>query len=560
MKAIYFPLIPRDPQSQKQQKPAGTKITGSSVYIAGVFEALVRYSSFDVIYLPDYPRQSEGDPRDSELFVRNAGRLRSLAEHDIPVMQHADHLILAAPFPSFSGLIRIRRLCQRPRTPITAVIHSVNYASQLTSVLELFLYPVQSFDALICSSTAGQQAMVNFQNLMRSRLVEAGLGNLRSHVKMPIVPLGVETEDFVDIPADRLSAELSTGNDQVVLLYFGRFSPTSKADLFPLLIVFADIAQFHPEIVLVLAGDDTHYRMAGELQRFAGELGCADQVRVIANPTSAQKQQLYGLADVFVSLADNLQETFGISVVEAMAAGLPVVVSDWNGYKDIVAHGETGYLVPTFMPRYPTQFDDIRGSGRMIAPDLLAATTVVDTRMLRDFLEKLIANKEHRCSLGLAGRRRAFDLYDWKRVIRQYELLWAELEEEASRADESDVTKRLDLNSWGYEEIFGHYATALIDGDFRIWITELGKRWRSRPEMLAKIAVPQSWFQLGEIQRILELLDQRGNVSVGEFLGDSRHVQHIAPDTNNLVSLSHLCRLMKYGLVDFKDFDRDLSP
>ena len=47
------------------------------------------------------------------------------------------------------------------------------------------------------------------------------------------------------------------------------------------------------------------------------------------------------------ALSDNIQETFGLTPVEAMAAGLPCVVSDWNGYKDTVADGETGFRIPT---------------------------------------------------------------------------------------------------------------------------------------------------------------------------------------------------------------------
>ena len=56
-------------------------------------------------------------------------------------------------------------------------------------------------------------------------------------------------------------------------------------------------------------------------------------------------------ADIFSSLSDNFQETFGITPIEAMASGLPVVVSDWDGYRDSVRHGVEGYLVPTSMPQ-----------------------------------------------------------------------------------------------------------------------------------------------------------------------------------------------------------------
>ena len=47
-------------------------------------------------------------------------------------------------------------------------------------------------------------------------------------------------------------------------------------------------------------------------------------------------QTAYAAADIFVSLSDNIQETFGLTPVEAMAAGLPVVASDWDGYRETI--------------------------------------------------------------------------------------------------------------------------------------------------------------------------------------------------------------------------------
>src|SRR5437588_9142899 len=44
-----------------------------------------------------------------------------------------------------------------------------------------------------------------------------------------------------------------------------------------------------------------------------------------------------------------LQETLGQALIEAMAAGLPVVVTDWDGCRDTVRHEEDGTLVPTLM-------------------------------------------------------------------------------------------------------------------------------------------------------------------------------------------------------------------
>ena len=58
------------------------------------------------------------------------------------------------------------------------------------------------------------------------------------------------------------------------------------------------------------------------------------------------KRQALSAADVALSLVDNTQ-AFGLAIAEAMAAGLPVIASNWNGYRDLVRHGVDGYLVPS---------------------------------------------------------------------------------------------------------------------------------------------------------------------------------------------------------------------
>ena len=52
----------------------------------------------------------------------------------------------------------------------------------------------------------------------------------------------------------------------------------------------------------------------------------------------------WAASDIFLSLVDNPQETFGLAPVEAMAAGLPVVVSDWDGYRYTVTDGVEGFF------------------------------------------------------------------------------------------------------------------------------------------------------------------------------------------------------------------------
>lgn len=75
---------------------------------------------------------------------------------------------------------------------------------------------------------------------------------------------------------------------------------------------------------------------------------------VVDSLAPERRYSIWHAADIFTSPADNIQETFGLTLVQAMACGLPVVASDWNGYRDIIADGETGYLIPTYMVKHAT--------------------------------------------------------------------------------------------------------------------------------------------------------------------------------------------------------------
>jgi starch synthase len=139
-------------------------------------------------------------------------------------------------------------------------------------------------------------------------------------------------------------------------------------------------------------------------------------------------------ADVFCSLSDNIQETFGIVPIEAMAAGLPVVVSDWDGYKDTVRDGIDGYRIPTIMPqaglggdlayRHALEIDTYDmycgHSCSLVSVDVLAAAQA---------FSQLFVSAALRAQQGQAGQERARSVYDWSVIIPQYETLWAQLGE-----------------------------------------------------------------------------------------------------------------------------------
>jgi len=143
------------------------------------------------------------------------------------------------------------------------------------------------------------------------------------------------------------------------------------------------------------------------------------------------RQTVWAGADVFCSLSDNIQETFGIVPIEAMAAGLPVVVSDWDGYKDTVRHEVDGFRIKTTMPEAGLATDlALRHALELDTYDMYCGHTCslvsVDIEQAAQAFVDLFESATLRQTMGAEGRKRAQQVYDWKVIIGQYEALWAE--------------------------------------------------------------------------------------------------------------------------------------
>jgi hypothetical protein len=137
-------------------------------------------------------------------------------------------------------------------------------------------------------------------------------------------------------------------------------------------------------------------------------------------------------ADIFMSLSDNIQETFGLTPLEGMAAGLPVIVSDWDGYRSTVRNNLDGYTIKTYS--LPS------GYGKDLAFDYMIGNTTydryignavqkvaVDVRECIDKLEILIKDRSKREEMGKNGKKRAINTFSWGKILKEYENLYQEL-------------------------------------------------------------------------------------------------------------------------------------
>jgi len=343
---------------------------------------------------------------------------------------------LYTPGPGIGEFAWQRRLYGDAAWSLAGVTHTTASSRAMDAIANLLNAPVQPWDAVICTSTAVLSHVRGILDAQRAYLEDRVGATRFTEPMLPVIPLGLHCDDFVFFEAQRTAARraIGAGPETLVVLFTGRLSFHAKAH--PLAMYQAlerarrDSGR---EIMLVECG---WHANASIQQAFsdAQRAACPSvPVRVLDGRRPDQRAIAWASGDVFCSLSDNIQETFGLVPIEAMAAGMPVVVSDWNGYKDTVRDGVDGFRVPTLAPP-PGSAADIAAAHAIGADtyDIYCGETcmvvAVDIAATATAFTKLAQDQDLRRRMGEAGRERARTTYDWAVIVPQYQDLWAEME------------------------------------------------------------------------------------------------------------------------------------
>lgn len=351
------------------------------------------------------------------------------------------------------------RAKHQARFPLTGIIHSLDTPEVMRDVRELMRAPLAECDSIFCTSEPGKQVFRNYVEL--ARMQDPALA---FPARLDRIPLGISDDCFVARDRSTARAKLGLGASGVVLLYMGRMSIFTKADLVPLLYSFRQLKlQVQESIYLVLAGGADAANLTN-LQLAIQELGLGGQVLLRPNIEDKEKFDLYAAADIFVSPIDNFQETFGIAVIEAMAAGLPVVVSDFDGYRDLVQDGVCGYRIPTICLPLQARLADLRGILESSLASFYAAQSVaLDDEILVQRLTALISDPFLRRRLGGEGSAHARKHFHWRNIIIEYETAWTALKSLAMTALPKAIhANQPDPNLPSLSTVFGHYPTSTL--------------------------------------------------------------------------------------------------
>ncbi len=343
---------------------------------------------------------------------------------------------LYIPTPELRQEAWARRAYGGTAYSLTGVTHTIAETYIMDEIGALLSAPIEPWDALVCTSEPGRKAVEVLLEAVAEYLQERFGATRIAPAQLVTIPLGVHAADFnQDLAARELWRErLDIPQDAPVALHLGRFSLATKMHPGPMGIALQEASR--------RLGKRVYWVLFGGARKQEDEIAfleaaaafCPDvQICVMDDTSAAARDEIVSAADVFLSLSDNVQETFGLTPLEAMAAGLPCVVSDWDGYRDTVRHGVDGFRIRTLTPR-PGLGSDLAYAyaQRLMNYEAYAGSaallTAVDIGAAAEALTDLFANADLRHRMGAAGQVRARQVFDWQVIIPQYQALWTELE------------------------------------------------------------------------------------------------------------------------------------
>jgi len=540
MRALYLPSLPRNPERHQEQLDQ-TTVMGARVFGWTALCALLEYGTYDAYFVPGLTDQKKEELIEDGLTADSVKRLVAVPIGSKLPITNSDQIVLTTFDPQLRTLATIRRKLQRPDAPVCGLIHSINSERVVFAVLQHYFAGLCEADLLFCSSRAGMRTIDVYIEEV-DRLL---LPNITYRPRRVLVPLGVPIPLLEPEHRINLRQLLNIGAQETITLFFGRLSQMSKGDLGPMLIALSLLSRREAHTHLVIAGDDTQTNEARRLKALANELGCIQNLTIWPNPSARDKHMLYSGADIFVSPSDNIQETFGLTVAEALSYGLPAVVSDWDGYRDIVSDGETGFLVPSLFPSSleTLEVSDCRIS--MVEEDSLAQSTTIDIPVLSEKIQSLLHNPALRRQMGRAARQSAEKHYSWPVIVKRYEEVWGESIQAAKTAPcEEDLASAVFRMS--LEKSFGHFATGKRNPHCKCFITAEGREWLKRPArfyFLCHLYDPPTPQRFNQMLREIAARPGIPATKVVETLGGNG--DHVSTGDAQW----SLGRLFKYGLV-----------
>jgi len=433
----------------------------------------------------EYLAQKLGDTY-SNLEIVSVSQLYFQSDDYLPDILH----ILS---PNMYRCFYLRNEVFKKNIPVTGVTHSLGHAVYLDWVfLNLIHGPLQS-DGLICTSATAKAVVENMQIKVLDHI-----GSF-DRFKTKVIPLGIQTTNYDLSVREKARSSIGLNESDFCLLWVGRFSYSTKTDLAAVLTNLSSLMKesHSRNLKFICAGALESEFDKNWITNCVSELSIQKNVHFEFNISDETKKNLYLSADCFLAPSDNVQETFGLSVVEALDAGLPVIAYDWDGYKSILDE-KCGFFVPTYSVGGAHMLDTLAPLQLDFQNHFWMSQTVfADYKFMNASILKLMNSPKLCVEMSSASRERSLD-FTWEAVVKKYELYWAELIERSKLTRLKETGPVLD-----YRSDFATYSRHHLSDSVLLRTSTLGESLLKGQISSSIYPEMETWFSSSLIKDIL---------------------------------------------------------
>ncbi len=303
-------------------------------------------------------------------------------------------------------------------------------------IQDLMIAPTSPWDTLVCRSQT-QKAIVLGMMAGFAAYLEKRVGGHLEFLQgvlpdVAVIARGIDvsaqtTGETEPIDRATLRTALGIEDTDIAVLGYGAldfspmFNPTSL--LLALQSAVEGLSTDNNRVVhLVLAGWFADQKNERVLRQAVKSISPSINLILVNGKDTDVQKRIWRAADIFVSIVIELSDQADAPIIQAMAAGLPIICSDWGSQGELFDHNEQGFLIPLWMP-----YTDKSTESKLINNNAVV-DAVVDAGALMSALRVLVEDDDKRIAMGQAARVHAEQTYDWKVVIPQYQQLWADQE------------------------------------------------------------------------------------------------------------------------------------
>lgn len=220
-----------------------------------------------------------------------------------------------------------------------------------------------------------------------SYLREKTMQNFSPTTNIEVIPNFINTDEYKRIECPNIKKRLAPNNEKI-LMHISNFRPVKRVQ--DCINTFVEVLQEIPS-KLIFVGDGPERKSAERLTR---TLNLDNSIIFLGKQSGLV--DLLSAADIF--LLPSQSESFGLSALEAMSCGVPVIASNIGGIPEVVSHGETGYVAE-----------------------------LGDTSRMARYIIELFKNEKKYTSFSENARRRAIEKFESAKIIPVYEELYKKL-------------------------------------------------------------------------------------------------------------------------------------